>query len=598
MARIPTYQPQFDKESVDLNAPKQSLNAPLAAFGSDGAGFQEAGKGLMNVGTALAVATAKMNEEKAVADATNATIEYHKSLDADIADMRSRKMGDAVDLVKSWDEVAPKKRDEIAANLSPRAQELFSKKAAEVYLDNRRLFANHEAEQRREYLVQTNTSLADLKGATAETNYTDRASVDTNIAEGKAALETALRAKGISPESEVGKGALAKYESQVLGKVVDRFVSARDFSSAKVLLGEFREAGRLQGADSEKIELKLKSFELQNQADHIAASWKNLGPDAAFNAALKIEDPELRRMALGQKRAMDAERDRARSQYVQDSIVRGVDMVDQLSNDPVRLQQYLDSLPKGSPDALRIQQHVGTYGRQVIAAATGATGRFTNAGSYMSLLGEIGPGGSVINEKELMARPEMARVDITDRKKLIDQLKGNTTIDRREAMKQYMLAAGYANGDDPQAKLSPDEKSDFMRFQEYAEALTKDTKQGKDPEYIKKLAARWKLDGETKSDWFPGYGRSRSFSDAVKLPPKERESWVPSLPEKGTEDRAKIDSWFSDPAYREQKMAEYKTKDLDLVKRMVFRDLQYGEIPMMPKRSIGSGRNEAPAEGD
>ena len=587
MAHIPVYQSQFEKQSVELNAPKQSLQVPAAAFGAgDGEALQKAGVGMTALGDKLAVIAAKMAEEKATADATSALVEYHKALDTDIADMRSRRMGDAVDLVKIWDEIAPKKRDEFAANLSPRAQEIFGKKAADVYLDNRRMFANQEAEQRREYLSHSNTQLAEVKASAAETNYTDRASVDANVTAGKDALAQALRAKGISPESEAGKGALAKYESAVLGRVVDRFVSARDFSGAKALLQEFNQAGRLLGADSEKVELKLKSFELQNQADQIAASWKGLSPDAAFNAALKIEDPELRRLALGQKRAMDAERDRARSQYVQDSIVRGIDTVDRLSNDPVRLQQYLDSLPKGSPDALRIQQHVGTYGRQVIAASTGATGRFTNAGDYMSLLQQVGPGGAVTNEKELMARPEMARVDIVDRKKLIEQLKGNTHVDRPELLKQFKLLKGY---NDDTAKLSDEDNVSFMRFQEYMEALTKDTKMGKDPDYIKKMAARWRLEGETKEWYAPGRGVNRTFGEVVGMDPAKREEFVPALPETGSADRAALDKKFSNRDFAKAAMKKYGTTDEELAKRMYFRDLIYNDIPMMPKSAIGKG---------
>ena len=589
MARIPTYQSQTGPENVNLNAPKQQLNAPLAAFGSDGVGLQEAGKGLRGVGSALAVASVKMREERDLADATNATIELHKMHDETTADLRSRKMGDAVDLVKTYDETFPSLKDEIGAKLSSGAKSLFEQKAAALYLDNRRMFANQEAQERRDYLVYSNGQLAEVKAGTAETNYTDRASVDANIAEGKEALRIAIQAKGVSPDSEAGRGLLAKYESGVLGRVVDRFVSARNFSDAKTLLTEFKESGRLMGADAEKVELKLKGFELQNQADQIAASWKGLGPDQAFQAALKIEDPELRRLALGQKRAMDAERDRARSQYIQDSIVRGIDTVDKLSSDPVKLQQYLDSLPKGSPDQLRVYQQVNTYGRQNIAAATGATGRFTDAGSFMTLLKEVGPGGSVTNEKELLAHPAAAKIDMVDRKKLVDQLKGNTTVDRREAMKQYMLSTGYANGDDPQAKLSPEEKADFMRFQEYAEALTKDTKMGKDPEYIKKLAVRWKLEGETKSGWFPGYGRDKSFGDIVSAPSGERADFVPLLPEEGTADRTALDNKFRNPDFAASTMRKYSTDDEDLAKRMYFRDLIYGDIPMMPKRAIGKG---------
>lgn len=586
MARIPEYQSQFDRQGVDLAAPKQQLNAPLAAFGSDGAGLQEAGKGLMNMGSALAVAAARMNEERAIATAAAAEAALHKKHDEAAADLRARKGDDAADVVKIYDEMFPKMRDEIGADLDPAAKRIFDQKAHGLYINERRMYANQAASERREALVNNNTALADIKAAAAETQYTDRASVDMHIEGGKDALRIAIQAKGVSPDSEVGKGLLAKYESGVLGRVVDRFVSARNFSDAKTLLTEFKESGRLLGADAEKVELKLKSFELQNQADQIAASWRGLSPDAAFNAAQKIEDPELRRLALGQKRAMDAERDRARSQYVQDSIVRGIDMVDRLSNDPVKLQQYLDSLPKGSPDALRIQQQIGTYGRNVIAASTGATGRFTSAGDYLSLLREVGPGGSITNEKDLMTRPEMARVDVVDRKKLVEQLKGNTHVDRPELLKQFKLLKGYS---DDTAKLSDEDNVSFMRFQEYMEALTKDTKMGKDPDYIKKMAARWRLEGETKEWYAPGRGVNRTFGEVVGMDPAKRDEFVPALPETGSTDRSALDKKFENRDFAKAAMKKYGTTDEELAKRMYFRDLIFNDVPMMPKAAIGKG---------
>ena len=73
---------------------------------------------------------------------------------------------------------------------------------------------------------------------------------------------------------------------------------------------------------------------------------------------------------------------------------------------------------------------------------------------------------------------------------------------------------------------------------------------------------------------------------------------MPNLPDTGTADRQALDSKFKNKAFAKAKMKQYGVDSEDLAKRMYFRDLIYGDIPMMPKRSIGSGRNEAPAEGD
>ena len=593
MANIPTYQSQFDQQPLKGTGPALTANMPAMPVSSDGKSLVEAGQGLMNAGTALAAVVSRMRREQDQADAMDAMVQLHKASDEPIAELRNKKNGDAVGLVQSWDDAFPQIRDGISSKLSSGAKYHFDRMATSFYADNRRMFANQEADERQNYASTTAMSLAETKGQTALQNYTDGASFTQNVNEGVDALKEALRLKGIAADSPAGQQALAKFQSNLITERADRFVTNHQFGTAQQILAEGRKSGMLLGSDAVKIEGKLKEVQLMAGANDLAAKWVNLDPAQAFAASRNVGDPFLAQRALSIYHAQFSAQQQANHLAVQNGVVNGINTIDQYvkGGDFVGLQNYVDSLPKGSPSQLQVQQHLSTYAHQNIQAATGASGRFTQPAAYMGLLSDIGPGGSITSPTQLIADPRTQNIDVVDRNKLLEQLKGNTNVNEHELMNQFKLSLGYANGDDPQTKLSTDEKNDFMRFKEWATAMTKDSKMGKDPDYLKKLAVQWTLKGETKNWWVPfSYGLSSSFGDVIKKSPEDRASWLPSLPDVGTSDRQKLDMKFSQPGTIENLKRSYNTEDTDLAKRMYYRDLIFGKNPMMPTTPIGKGQ--------
>lgn len=593
MANVPTYQSQFDQQPLKGTGPALTANMPAMPVSSDGKSLVEAGQGLMNAGTALAAVVTRMRREQDQADAMDAMVQLHKASDEPIAELRNKKNGDAVGLVQNWDDAFPQIRDGISSKLSSGAKYHFDRMATSFYADNRRMFANQEADERQNYASTTAMSLAETKGQTALQNYTDGASFTQNVNEGVDALKEALRLKGISADSPAGQQALAKFQSNLITERADRFVTNHQFGAAQQILADGRKSGTLLGSDAVKIEGKLKEVQLMAGANDLAAKWQDLDPRQAFAASRAVGDPFLAQRALGVYHAQYAANRQADQLAVQGGVVAGINQIDQFAknNDPVGMQNYIDSLPKRTKPELEIYNHLSTYSHQNIQAMTGASGRFTKPDAYMGLLADIGPGGSITSPTQLIADPRTQNIDVVDRNKLLEQLKGNTAVNEHELMNQFKLSLGYANGDDPQTKLSTDEKNDFMRFKEWATAMTKDSKMGKDPDYLKKLAVQWTLKGETKNWWVPfSYGLSSSFGDVIKKSPEDRASWLPSLPEVGTSDRQKLDMKFSQPGTIENLKRSYNTEDADLAKRMYYRDLIFGKNPMMPTTPIGKGQ--------
>lgn len=593
MANIPTYQSQFDQQPLKGTGPALTANMPAMPVSSDGKSLVEAGQGLMNAGTALAAVVTRMRREQDQADAMDAMVQLHKASDEPIAELRNKKNGDAVGLVQNWDDAFPQIRDGISSKLSSGAKYHFDRMATSFYADNRRMFANQEADERQNYASTTAMSLAETKGQTALQNYTDGASFTQNVNEGVDALKEALRLKGIAADSPAGQQALAKFQSNLITERADRFVTNHQFGTAQQILAEGRKSGMLLGSDAVKIEGKLKEVQLMAGANDLAAKWVNLDPAQAFAASRNVGDPFLAQRALSIYHAQFSAQQQANHLAVQNGVVNGINTIDQYvkGGDFVGLQNYVDSLPKGNTSQLQVQQHLSTYAHQNIQAATGASGRFTKPDAYMGLLDAIGPGGEITSVPQLQADPRMAYVDAVDRNRLVQQFNGNADVKEHALSMAYKNALGYANGDDPQTKLTSDENADRYRFLEWAAAQARDSKMGKDPDYAKKLAVQWFLQGQTKSSWKPfSYGFGSTFGEVLKKPQGERDTWIPMLPAEGTPDRQKLDAWASRGDNLKNAMQQYGTNDADLAKRMYLRDKVFGETPMMPSTPIGKGQ--------
>ena len=81
MPKIPVYDRQFDRQSVDLGAPKQSFDTNLAMFGGgDAAGLKSLGGGMADVGTVMLATAKRMKEEEDETAVLDAYRRYHDAV--------------------------------------------------------------------------------------------------------------------------------------------------------------------------------------------------------------------------------------------------------------------------------------------------------------------------------------------------------------------------------------------------------------------------------------------------------------------------------------------------------------------------------------
>ena len=81
MPKIPVYDRQFDRQSVDLGAPKQSFDTNSAMFGGgDAAGLKSLGGGMADVGTVMLATAKRMKQEEDETAVLDAYRRYHDAV--------------------------------------------------------------------------------------------------------------------------------------------------------------------------------------------------------------------------------------------------------------------------------------------------------------------------------------------------------------------------------------------------------------------------------------------------------------------------------------------------------------------------------------
>lgn len=296
MAKIPEYQQQFDKQNVELGAPKQQLNIPAAAFGSDGKALQEAGKGLQDTGSVLAAVRTRMGEEKNQADANKGLTELLDVTMPYETQVAASKGEAALGVTDGMREHIRGEADRIRAKLSPGAQELFDARVEAHYREKVSSTALHETKERQEYRFTSADALAVREGQNALTNFNSAQLFESGLARALEKKQEALAVKGLGPESEQAKNALSAFSSTMVRARAQTYLGRGAFGEAQAIATNDT---RLLPQDREALEKEIKPLATLGQAQAVYDRLKGMGE----GAIRVIEDdktlePDVRQKAL------------------------------------------------------------------------------------------------------------------------------------------------------------------------------------------------------------------------------------------------------------------------------------------------------------
>ncbi len=183
--------------------------------------------------------------------------------------------------------------------------------------------------------------------------------------------------------------------------------------------------------------------------------------------------------------------------------------------------RFAHGLPESTPLERMIKKRaLADYG---VMAQHGGRSKSTDPARYADLVDAIGH-AEIKTETELRAHPYAASVAEGDLKKLLNDIKGASTVTEKSLKTAYRWAIGKDENNPEAGKLTEKENRDFMKFSDWAQKAAARTAKAGDPEYARTLARLWRTEGETKSSYFPGYGRDRKFSEAMDDP-----TWLPDL---------------------------------------------------------------------
>jgi len=297
MARIPEYQPQFERQSVELGAPKQQLNIPAAALGSDGRALQEAGKGLQDQGTVLAAIRTRMGEEKAQADANSKLTQYIETTTPYMTQVATSKGEAAIGVTDGTKEHLRGEAEKIAGELGPgMAQDLFNKAAESHYRESVAKSAMHETEQLQEYRFSAADSLAVKEAQNALTNFNNAQLFDSGLSRAVEKKLEALAVKGFGSDSAQAQQAIAAFQSVAVRERAQTYLNRGAYGEAKAIAVNDT---RLLPTDREALDKAIKPLATLGQAQEVYDRLKGMGEGAIKAIETdKTLDPDVRQKAL------------------------------------------------------------------------------------------------------------------------------------------------------------------------------------------------------------------------------------------------------------------------------------------------------------
>jgi len=297
MAKIPEYQQQFDKQNVELGAPKQQLNIPAAAFGSDGKALQEAGKGLQDAGSVLAAVRTRMGEEEAQAKANAALTRHIETTTPYMAYVSTTKGEEAYGVTDGTREHLRGEAEKIANELGPGlAQDLFKKAAESHFREGITKSSLHETQQRQEYRFTSADALAVSEGQNALTNFNSAQLFESGLVRALEKKQEALAVKGFGPESEQAKNALSAFSSTMVRARAQTYLGRGAYGEAQAIATNDT---RLLPQDREALEKEIKPLATLGRAQEVYDRLKGMG-EGAIRAieSDKTIDPDVRQKAL------------------------------------------------------------------------------------------------------------------------------------------------------------------------------------------------------------------------------------------------------------------------------------------------------------
>lgn len=337
MPKIPVYDRQFDRQSVDLGAPKQSLDTNIAMFGGgDAAGLKSLGGGMADVGTVMLATANRMKKEEDETAVLDAYRRYHDAVGMQLYGDGSPETGlfnragqNAIGVTKEAKEAFDRARQEIAGTLkNPDQQRAFGLKADTLMGESMLSVARHEGGQRKAALAEGYKAVAKKENSYALLNFTDPGLVNAALGRMDESARAAARLSGLDPEAT--ESMVSALKSDTLKNVAMRHIENGNFTTVQELLKD----ERLTGDDAAAVEKsfkaasdRAKSYGLFQQAmgQEDPISWlreQDIDP-------LILEQAESRTKAEIQwKRSEQKEAEAQKARASEDALVRALEVKD------------------------------------------------------------------------------------------------------------------------------------------------------------------------------------------------------------------------------------------------------------------------------
>lgn len=371
MPKIPVYEQQFDRQSVNLGAPMQNISAPVEAFGGgDAKAVASLGKGTADIGTAMMVAAKRMKEEEDDAKSLAAYTQYHDALNVYLqgdgsegSGVYNRLGGSAIGATKEARETLDRQLQDISASLDNDQQRtLFNKRAQAIRMESLTSVSRHEAQQRRAYQAETYKSMVGKESDYAVLNFTNPEQVDAALGRMSEAAKASARLQGLSPEST--EQMVNGLQSSTLKSVAMRHIENGNFSIAK----EIMQDKRLQGDDVAAVEKSLKAGSDRAKSYDLFQQAMGTDDPLAWLSTKKDIDPAIRdateqrvKSEIQWRRSEKNEAERVAARDAEDSLVKALD-----KGDLNTANRIVEDSPAGMRKEFRAYMQARLEGKDIV----------------------------------------------------------------------------------------------------------------------------------------------------------------------------------------------------------------------------------------
>lgn len=351
MPKIPVYDRQFDRQSVDLGAPKQSFDTNLAMFGGgDAAGLKSLGGGMADVGTVMLATANRMKKEEDETAVLDAYRRYHDAVGMQLYGDGSPETGlfnragqNAIGVTKEAKEAFDRARQEIAGTLkNPDQQRAFGLKADTLMGESMLSVARHEGGQRKAALAEGYKAVAKKENSYALLNFTDPGLVNAALGRMDESARAAARLSGLDPEAT--DSMVSALKSDTLKNVAMRHIENGNFTTVQKLLKD----ERLTGDDAAAVEKSFKTA--SDRAKSYGLFQEAMGQEDPIGWLRKQDiDPLIKDAAeqrtkseIQWKRSEQKEAEAVAARNAEDSLVKALEVKDLNA-----VQRIIEDAPAG-----------------------------------------------------------------------------------------------------------------------------------------------------------------------------------------------------------------------------------------------------------